>query len=52
MFTPNTPYVAPFGNSPFVNNPYISSQLAHQPPNRVEQPRELSLPRVVNYLAK
>jgi O-antigen biosynthesis protein len=39
----NNPFVSPFNNTPFVT--------PAQPPPQPEQPRELSLPRVVNYLA-
>jgi len=39
----NNPFASPFNNTPFVTTA--------QPPPQPEQPREMSLPRVVNYLA-
>lgn len=46
----SSPYASPFAASPFVNAPYHNTPpRVEQPP--VEQPHEMSLPRVVNYLA-
>lgn len=46
------PFTNPFGPAPFGGSPFGVSQPV-QPVQHVvqEQPKELSLPRVVNYLA-
>lgn len=47
MFAPSPFVSSPFGTNPF-NNPFAATP---QPKPKPEQPREMSLPRVVNYLA-
>lgn len=49
IVTPNL-YGSPFANTPFVNTHGAFQQIQQSTPK--EQPRELSLPRVINYLAK
>lgn len=50
MLTLPLPYASPFGSTPFATNPYGNFQPV-APVMQEEQPREMSLPRVVNYLA-